>query len=451
MTRPGDAPADDFHSRSVGLVPPPPERRLAQIHGLVAAGGPPVILEPIVDLRDLRTVAVEALPQFPDGGGAEEWIADAQGLGVTLELELAVVAAALSGVAQARPALPGNVELWVAVSPGTVCAPQLGELIAGADVPMVLSIPEHAVATDHPGLLAATSELRRASVRFAVDGVAAEYAGLRHILRLHPDTVRLSRDLTHRIQRDLARAELTRAVVQVTQHLGATVVAAGIEESAEVDALLTLGIVLGQGPGLRAAVSPIPQAATVTDATTVTDGSADPQKLVRPILDLVIELTGLETAYLTVLDADHVWMEHRFVRNTGTLEVPEGLTIPWIDSLCKRCRDVGVLWTADVPSDLPPIPLGRDAPIRTFVSVPMVLADGRTAGTLCAMGSGARELDGDMLAELAFFARLLAERYPRGLGSPPATESGAMMYSQHLAVGDVRTPSPGTPLAETAS
>lgn len=73
-------------------APPSPEQRLAQIHGLVAAGGPQVALQPIRDLRDMRLLAVEALPQFPAGDHADEWFAGARGLGVTLELELATVA-----------------------------------------------------------------------------------------------------------------------------------------------------------------------------------------------------------------------------------------------------------------------------------------------------------------------------------------------------------------------
>lgn len=235
-------------------------------------------------------------------------------------------------------------------------------------------------------------------------------------------------------------------MVQVTSHLGASVVAAGIEEQAEVDALLGSGITVGQGPGLPDVVAPTPPTARATPAGRVTASNPPGMdELIRPILDLVIRLTGLETAYLTVLDPDVEWLEHRFVSNTGTLEVPEGLTIPWIDSLFKRCRDAGLLWTADVPGDLPPIPLGRDAPIQTFVSVPVTLADGRTAGTLCAMGSGARELDGDMLAELTFFARLLAERYPHGLGGEPAVDATPLTHGHQLAVGDVRAFIPDLP------
>jgi EAL domain-containing protein (putative c-di-GMP-specific phosphodiesterase class I) len=449
---PGDAPVPT--GPIAGAVPPSPQRRLAQIHGLVAAGGPPVTLLPIVDLGDRRTVAVEALPLFPDGDDADDWFADARGLGVALELELAIVAAALSGIEQVTQELPAGCGLWVAASPATVCTSQLLEILEPSPVPVTISVP--ATTTDHPGLLTAASRLRRSGARLAMDDVSADHADLRRLLQLHPDAVRVSQRLTRDIHRDLARVELTRAVVRVSQYVGAPVMAGAIQGWAEAETMLTLGIAFGQGSDLAAvpapASPPAPSAPPAPGTTAADTNGPDGQAaLVRPILDLIIGLTGLETAYLTVLDADHAWLEHRFVCNTGVLEVPEGLTIPWIDSLCKRCRDAGLMWTADVPGDLPPIPLGRDAPIRTFVSVPVVLADGRTAGTLCAMGSGPRELDGDMLAELAFFARLLAERYPRGLTSGPFADSTPRTHGHQLAAGDTRTPSPDTPGQRTSA
>lgn len=130
---------------------------------------------------------------------------------MTLELELATVAAALSRIEHALPTLPADLGLWVAVSPATVCAPELHDILTAAVVPVTLSVDEHDVATNPPGLLAAANELRRAGVRLAVHGVAAGYSGLRHILRLNPDVVKLDRGLTHQIYRDLARLELARA------------------------------------------------------------------------------------------------------------------------------------------------------------------------------------------------------------------------------------------------
>jgi hypothetical protein len=62
-----------------------------------------------------------------------------------------------------------------------------------------------------------------------------------------------------------------------------------------------------------------------------------------------------------------------------------------------------------------------------------VLADGRTAGTLCGMSSSVCRLDEDMLAELAFFARLLAERYGHEFVRPAA---GPLTHGRQLAAGD---------------
>ena len=391
-----------------------PDRRLAEIHGLVAAGGPRIELPAIRRLRDGRVVAVSASPQFPDDADPQQWSADAEQLGVGLELELAVVTAALSTFARLLATLPEAVSLLVDVAPATVLSPRLRELLDGNDLPVLLQLSEQVIGEDGDRLASAVGTLRGSNAGLAVTGVTAGYPGLRSIVRLHPEVVRLDPHLVHEIDRDIAGTELVRAMVRFTERIGAVLVADGIAEPAELERLLDLGVPAGDGPMLGGDTPPPHGSPATTGPAPSPDrrreGPRTLEELVRPILQLVVDLTGLETAYLTVLHPDRT-LEHRFVANTGALQVPEGLTIPWIDSLCKRCRDAGLLWTDDVPNDLPPIPLGKDAPIQTFVSVPVPLPDGRVAGTLCAMSSTARRLDGEVLAELQFFARLLGDRF----------------------------------------
>jgi diguanylate cyclase len=65
------------------------------------------------------------------------------------------------------------------------------------------------------------------------------------------------------------------------------------------------------------------------------------ETFVRPMLDTVLELTTLDIAYLTVKHADD-GLEHRFIADPTGFGLPEGLTIPWDESLCKRCEDAGI-------------------------------------------------------------------------------------------------------------
>lgn len=50
-----------------------------------------------------------------------------------------------------------------------------------------------------------------------------------------------------------------------------------------------------------------------------------------------------------------------------------------------------------------------------------------------------------MLAELTFFARLLAERYPHGLGGDPAVGATPLTHAHQLAIDDVRAIIPDLP------
>ncbi len=132
------------------------------------------------------------------------------------------------------------------------------------------------------------------------------------------------------------------------------------------------------------------------------------ETLVRPLLDTVLGLTSLDIAYLTVKHADD-GLEHRFIADPTGLGVPEGLTIPWEESLCKRCEDAGLRWTGDVARDLGESPAAAAFGLRTFVSVPVVSHAGTVMGTLCSAARDAHALSDSTLAELEVLARLMGD------------------------------------------
>lgn len=141
--------------------------------------------------------------------------------------------------------------------------------------------------------------------------------------------------------------------------------AEGIETQAELATLQLLGVAAGQGY-LIAKPGPLPLKAVggwprksvtlmaASESSRVTERApaeveANPEleRLVRPLLAAVVELTGLESSYLTVLHPRTGQLEHRYVRNSTDLEVPEPFTIPWTDSLCAVYREHQLLWTDD--------------------------------------------------------------------------------------------------------
>lgn len=97
-----------------------------------------------------------------------------------------------------------------------------------------------------------------------VDDAGAGYAGLRHILQLRPDVIRLDIGLVRGIDTDPIRLALTRSPVAFAAEIGATLIADGIETHAEHQMLRRLHLGYGQGYLLG---RPAPLRSRTPDAT----------------------------------------------------------------------------------------------------------------------------------------------------------------------------------------
>jgi len=71
----------------------------------------------------------------------------------------------------------------------------------------------------------------------------------------------------------------------------------------------------------------LPEAVTSAD---------DLEQLTRPMLELLEAATGLESTYLTTIDMAAGKQSILFSRNSKSMQIPEGLSVPWGDTLCKR-------------------------------------------------------------------------------------------------------------------
>jgi diguanylate cyclase len=138
----------------------------------------------------------------------------------------------------------------------------------------------------------------------------------------------------------------------------------------------------------------------------------DLEQLSRPLLEALHDLTGLGSTYLTAV-RDGV-QELRFTRNARPdFAMPEGLLVPWEDTLCKRALDEGRPCTTDVPRVWGDSDAARALGIQTYVSVPVTLSDGQLWGTLCGADSTvATDLE-EHLPTMRLFARLIAAEVER--------------------------------------
>jgi diguanylate cyclase len=137
------------------------------------------------------------------------------------------------------------------------------------------------------------------------------------------------------------------------------------------------------------------------------------EDLARPLLDMLEKITRLESTYLTTINFEQALQHVLYARNTRTMVIPEGLTVPWGDTLCYRALKEGRMFTADVRSCWGDSEAAAALGIQTYVSMPVRLSDGAVYGTLCAASAERAELPPETEKMLQLFASLIAQQVER--------------------------------------
>lgn len=221
------------------------DARRQEIGRFVAGEAVTTVFQPIVDLRTRAVLGMEALSRFHSLPlrPPYEWFAEAAELELGVPLELATMRRALARIGDLQPDayLSLNCSHRAAMS---------GELLDafGADAHrIVVEITEHEPVEDYDRLTSALERLRAAGVRVAIDDAGAGFASLRHTLRLRPDIVKIDISIVRDLDRDRGKRALASALARFADEMGMAVVAEGIESQDELDALLALGVSVGQG------------------------------------------------------------------------------------------------------------------------------------------------------------------------------------------------------------
>jgi EAL domain-containing protein (putative c-di-GMP-specific phosphodiesterase class I) len=222
------------------------ERRTKSIEGVIDAGGPEVVFQPIAELCGGRVVGVEALARFSDAParGPDAWFGQAREADLGPELEIAAARSALTHLHE----LPPSAYMGLNFSPETLLTSAFEGFIEDApEGRFLIEITEHARVDDYESLRPSLTRIRAAGGRIAVDDAGAGFASLRHILQLAPDVIKIDESLTKCIDTDRGRRAVTLGLVSFASEMGMTIVAEGIETRAELDVLRSLGVEFGQG------------------------------------------------------------------------------------------------------------------------------------------------------------------------------------------------------------
>ena len=143
--------------------------------------------------------------------------------------------------------------------------------------------------------------------------------------------------------------------------------------------------------------------------------AGDLEAQVRPLLELLQMVTGLETTFLAEVQLEHDDMEIVFSSNRSPdrLAIPEGLHVQWHDTLCRRALDEDRPHCDDVAERWGDSGAARALGIATFMSEPVRVGDGELYGTLCAASGDRHEVPEQARRLLRMFAMLVARQVER--------------------------------------
>ena len=184
-------------------------------------------------------------------------------------------------------------------------------------------------------------------------------------------------------------------------------------------------------------------------------GDVDLEGLTRPLLAALATIAGLESTYLTVFDWDRREQEVCFVHRAGGVEIEEGSRLP----LPPEVSQESLLGVTRSPPQMPRAhsdsQAARRLGLRTYVSVPVVLAKHELFGLVCGASRQAGTETEPVVAVMEFFAEIVADHITRERVA--ATEQRAAMAegqlrarARYLAVAEHQLKTPLTSLIGAA-
>ncbi|MFT4190984.1 MAG: GGDEF domain-containing protein [Comamonas sp.] len=185
---------------------------------------------------------------------------------------------------------------------------------------LVIEITEHNRVDDIQALQAVRQSLQDCGVRLALDDFGDGHTNLRLWHELKPDFLKIDKYFSRDIANAKEKQRLMRSIQEISQVLGSTLIAEGIETEQDWKILRDLGIAIGQGfflgrPGPLPASTPSTPSVSRQNLhlTTATEASAArPPRAVTPGILQQLELTSapIVTPHTTHSDVATLFQNH---------------------------------------------------------------------------------------------------------------------------------------------
>lgn len=212
-----------------------------------------LVFQPIVELASLQVQGLESLLRWnhPEEGQLlpGQFIEAAVESGVIVSIGEWVARQICHYSQQAQPYLWSmNVSAQELMQANFMR--RISRAIEGAELThpeyLVVEVSEAGLAGDSDRLLGSLQQLREWGVRIAIDDFSFDRVSLRRLSQLDVSYLKISPAVTHQLQQPLYR-NLVRGAVLTAECLGCKVVAEGVEQMEQLEALKELGCHWGQG------------------------------------------------------------------------------------------------------------------------------------------------------------------------------------------------------------
>jgi diguanylate cyclase (GGDEF)-like protein/PAS domain S-box-containing protein len=252
--RPGEAPTTFYGGETTDKW-----ARLslaARLHKAVKNGRLVLHYQPVVDLQEGRTVAVEALARWPDRDGlvpAARFIPVAEDMGLIDaigEWVMEEVCAQLGRWAGEGLdiAVAFNLSLREMWNPNLV--ERLGRQLREAGVDperLIVEITESSAMTDAVRSHRVLSGIQDLGVTLALDDFGTGHSSLGRLADMPCEILKIDRSFIARVPEDASAAAMVTAIVDLARRLGKRAVAEGVEKESQLAFLREVGCPLAQG------------------------------------------------------------------------------------------------------------------------------------------------------------------------------------------------------------
>lgn len=298
------------------------------VHSLIENKSFTAYFQPIFSAKDGSIYGYEALARISETGALVDIgqiFAKAGEVGLLSSLDITCREAALR---QAMRLGLHDSYLFLNVCPETLMDPmhqvgitcQLVEECQLSKDKIVLEITEEVAVKDYNLFCTAIDYYRKQGYRIAIDDFGAGYGGLKMLSIIEPDFVKIDRHFVAHMQDALVRYNLVDSIATACHRLGIKVVAEGIEQEQDLQAVAGMGIEFLQGyylarpsPDIYRGQVTVPHQESINvsagDTATIPSAIGDIAGWVEPV-----------TPNMRVLDVLQLFMQHKQLRGIPVVE-----------------------------------------------------------------------------------------------------------------------------------